>query len=404
MRRTAAAARYFFGAAYFDRMLEAERTWLALATAPGGELAAASIAAVSDGFLHYYLSRQRRLPPARLADEERRRRARRALRRARPAAQSRRRHHPRRPAGGVQARLRQPRASPGTPRSSSATRGATQRSAPIARPAASSRPTGPSSGLADSAGPLVRFERRRPGERERFDRLAAVPAPGRLAEGADRVERDRPLVGAGSRAGWSRSSPPPRRAFCRSGRAASPRTSCRRDPSAPAGLLRADPGSTGSPSARARASGRSRFPPAFPCRRRRPAGRAVRRARRRSAGWSCSAAAAIRAGCVRAPRPAAAGAACSRPAWRRWRRFATFTGGGAVPARLSGSTPLVEPIEALRLMCASPFATLLSLPPLARMKTTTAIARTSVAGDRVADDQPCAVRAAARCSRPPRAS
>ena len=56
MRRTAAAAHYFFPAAYFDRLLEADRTWLALATAPGGELAAASIAAVSDGFLHYYLS------------------------------------------------------------------------------------------------------------------------------------------------------------------------------------------------------------------------------------------------------------------------------------------------------------------------------------------------------------
>jgi hypothetical protein len=56
MRRTAAAAHYFFPAAYFDRVLEAERTWLALAHAPGGELAAASIAAVSDGYLHYYLS------------------------------------------------------------------------------------------------------------------------------------------------------------------------------------------------------------------------------------------------------------------------------------------------------------------------------------------------------------
>ena len=56
MRRTDAAPHYFFGAAYFDRILEAERTWLALATVPEGELAAASIAAVSDGYLHYYLS------------------------------------------------------------------------------------------------------------------------------------------------------------------------------------------------------------------------------------------------------------------------------------------------------------------------------------------------------------
>jgi Acetyltransferase (GNAT) domain len=56
MRRTAAADHYFFDSAYFDRVLEADRTWLALATAPGGTLAAASLAVVSDGFLHYYLS------------------------------------------------------------------------------------------------------------------------------------------------------------------------------------------------------------------------------------------------------------------------------------------------------------------------------------------------------------
>jgi len=56
MRRTDAAQHYFFGGAYFDRVLEADGTWLALATAPGGELAAASLAAASDGYLHYYLS------------------------------------------------------------------------------------------------------------------------------------------------------------------------------------------------------------------------------------------------------------------------------------------------------------------------------------------------------------
>jgi len=56
MRRTAAAPHYFFGAGYFDRILAADRTWLALALAPGDEVAAASIAAVSDGYLHYYLS------------------------------------------------------------------------------------------------------------------------------------------------------------------------------------------------------------------------------------------------------------------------------------------------------------------------------------------------------------
>ena len=56
MRRTGAAERYFFGAPYFDRILASPRTWLALALDPGGEIAAASIAARSDGFLHYYLS------------------------------------------------------------------------------------------------------------------------------------------------------------------------------------------------------------------------------------------------------------------------------------------------------------------------------------------------------------
>ncbi len=56
MRRTDAAPHYFFGASYFDRLLPSERTWLALATDPEGTPAAASIATVSDGYLHYYLS------------------------------------------------------------------------------------------------------------------------------------------------------------------------------------------------------------------------------------------------------------------------------------------------------------------------------------------------------------
>lgn len=56
MRRAGAAEHYFFGGAYFDRILAADRTWLALAHAPEGDLAAASIAVVSDGYLHYYLS------------------------------------------------------------------------------------------------------------------------------------------------------------------------------------------------------------------------------------------------------------------------------------------------------------------------------------------------------------
>jgi hypothetical protein len=56
MRRTEAAEHYFFGAAYFDALLPSERTWLALVTDPDGAPAAASIACVSDGYLHYYLS------------------------------------------------------------------------------------------------------------------------------------------------------------------------------------------------------------------------------------------------------------------------------------------------------------------------------------------------------------
>jgi hypothetical protein len=56
MRRTDAASHYFFAASYFDRLLPAERTWLALATDPEGVPTAASIACVSDGYLHYYLS------------------------------------------------------------------------------------------------------------------------------------------------------------------------------------------------------------------------------------------------------------------------------------------------------------------------------------------------------------
>jgi hypothetical protein len=56
MRRTAAAERYFFAAQYFDRILGSTRAWLALAHAPTGDIAAASIAVRSDGYLHYYLS------------------------------------------------------------------------------------------------------------------------------------------------------------------------------------------------------------------------------------------------------------------------------------------------------------------------------------------------------------
>lgn len=56
MRRAGAGERYFFGAAYFDRILESSQAWLALADDPDADVAAASIAVRSDGFLHYYLS------------------------------------------------------------------------------------------------------------------------------------------------------------------------------------------------------------------------------------------------------------------------------------------------------------------------------------------------------------
>ncbi len=56
MRRADAAPRYFFGPAYFDLILSFEWTWLALALAPEGQVAAGSIAVRSDHVLHYFLS------------------------------------------------------------------------------------------------------------------------------------------------------------------------------------------------------------------------------------------------------------------------------------------------------------------------------------------------------------
>ncbi|MFN8160357.1 MAG: GNAT family N-acetyltransferase [Solirubrobacterales bacterium] len=56
MRRAGAADRYFFGAAYFDRILSSPRSRLALALGPGGEVAAGSVCVRSDSMLHYYLS------------------------------------------------------------------------------------------------------------------------------------------------------------------------------------------------------------------------------------------------------------------------------------------------------------------------------------------------------------
>ncbi|MEX1220095.1 MAG: GNAT family N-acetyltransferase [Solirubrobacterales bacterium] len=56
MDRTQAADRYYFSAEYFDAILSSPRTWLVVAREPEGAVAAASIAAASDGLLHYYLS------------------------------------------------------------------------------------------------------------------------------------------------------------------------------------------------------------------------------------------------------------------------------------------------------------------------------------------------------------
>ncbi len=111
MRRAGAAERYFFGAAYFDRVLEADSTWLALAVAPDGTIAAASIAARSDGLLHYYLSGS---ADSHLRDSPMKNVVAALVELSAElgiAAQSRRRPAARRPAGGVQARLRQPRAA-----------------------------------------------------------------------------------------------------------------------------------------------------------------------------------------------------------------------------------------------------------------------------------------------------
>ena len=56
MRRAGASQRYFFGPAYFDRILASGRSWLACAREPGGAVAAASVAVRSDAMLHYFLS------------------------------------------------------------------------------------------------------------------------------------------------------------------------------------------------------------------------------------------------------------------------------------------------------------------------------------------------------------
>jgi hypothetical protein len=56
MRRTEAAERYFFTGEYFERVLSSPSTWLFICEAPDGGIAAGAIGALSDRFLHYFLS------------------------------------------------------------------------------------------------------------------------------------------------------------------------------------------------------------------------------------------------------------------------------------------------------------------------------------------------------------
>jgi hypothetical protein len=51
-----AAERYMFDRRYFDLLFSSKRSSMFVATGPEGDVAAAAIAVISDGFLHYYLS------------------------------------------------------------------------------------------------------------------------------------------------------------------------------------------------------------------------------------------------------------------------------------------------------------------------------------------------------------
>ena len=55
MRRAQAAERYLYERDYIDSLLSFGRSWLVLARAPDGAVAAAAIAALSDQVLHYFL-------------------------------------------------------------------------------------------------------------------------------------------------------------------------------------------------------------------------------------------------------------------------------------------------------------------------------------------------------------
>ena len=56
MRVVDAAEHYFFDRDYFAELLRFPRSWLVTVDGPEGDVAASALAAISDGFLHYYLS------------------------------------------------------------------------------------------------------------------------------------------------------------------------------------------------------------------------------------------------------------------------------------------------------------------------------------------------------------
>ena len=56
MHAVSAAEHYFFDAAYFRALLAFPRSWLVTVRGPEDDVAAAALTAISDGFLHYYLS------------------------------------------------------------------------------------------------------------------------------------------------------------------------------------------------------------------------------------------------------------------------------------------------------------------------------------------------------------
>lgn len=56
MRGVGADQRYYFGTAYFRACLRFDSSWLAVVRGPEGDLASAAIVAISDGYLHCFLT------------------------------------------------------------------------------------------------------------------------------------------------------------------------------------------------------------------------------------------------------------------------------------------------------------------------------------------------------------